>query len=375
MKESLKAGLILGLAATLVAPSFAQKKKSSDSYEFTNTLNLEATSIKNQEITGTCWSYSTASFLESEVMKATGKEVDLSEMYFVRLNYMRKAENYIRRQGATNFGEGSLSHDVIESMRMGGALPESLYGGNNYGTSMHNHGELEAVLKAMLDAYVNNPNGKLSNAWREAINGVLDAYLGEVPAEFEYEGETYTPETFANSLGIDLDNYVTVTSFMHHPYGQDFILEIPDNWSSGTYTNMQLEPMMTLMNKSLDAGHTVAWDADVSEKTWSTKHGIAIWPETEYRDMTKDEREDMFKSPVPEMEIEEGYRQAAYEDYSTTDDHLMHIIGRAVDQKGNKYYLVKNSWGTKRGIDGYFYISESYMRMKTIAFMINKTVM
>jgi len=351
---------------------FAQSKKEHKGYLFNDQFRLDVTEIRNQERTGTCWSFSTTSFVESELMRIHGREMDISEMYFVRHSYEEKAKNYVLRQGKAQFGEGGLNHDVWHTFTHYGAVPQSAYVGKNYESDQHIHGEMEAVLGHMLDGVVKNRNGKLSNAWLPAYQGALDAYMGEVPESFTWEGKSYTPESFAASLELDPAAYVTFTSFTHHPFYQPFVLEVPDNWSNGSYWNVPLDELIQVLDEALKSGYTVAWDADVSEKTWSTKDGIAIIPETDYADMEKEDRERLFKEIVPEKEVTQAYRQAEFENYRTTDDHLMHIVGKAYDQNETEYYIVKNSWGTKRGIEGYMYISVPYMQTKTLGLMVHK---
>lgn len=373
MKNS-KRLLTVVIASCVMLPfGFSQeKKKESNEYLFSNQIVLKATSIKNQENTGTCWSYCTTSFIESELIRMGKPAIDLSEMYNVRVNYQDKAMNYVLRQGRAQFGQGGLSHDVMSSIRSYGLVPEFAYPGNQYDTARHNHSEMAAILQSTVETVVTNPNKKLSTSWEIGYNGLLDAYMGEVPETFEYKGKSYNPLSFADYLGINPDDYVTFTSFTNAPFYAPYILQVPDNWANGSFYNLPLNEMMEVIDDALANGFTIAWDADVSERTWSRKLGIAIMPEVPYAQMTTEMKAKMFKEILPEMEATQEARQAMYMNYQTTDDHLMHIVGTAFDQNGNSYYLVKNSWGDHRANEGYVYVSKTYMAMKTIGIMIHK---
>lgn len=338
-------------------------------YQFTTLADIEATEIKSQDHTGTCWSFSTISFLESEIIRLKGKRIDLSEMYQVRNTYSKKAWNYVMRQGKTQFGEGALAHDVINSFREYGLAPQTAYTGLQPGETVYNHAEMVAVLESMLKTYVSNPGKSLSPQWKPAIESVLDAYLGEKPAQFNYEGVSYTPQSFLKMTGIRADDYITLTSFLHQPFYASFILNIPDNFSNGNFYNVPLDDFISILNTALQNGYTIAWDADVSEKTFSAKNGIAFIPETD-----SGKAEGLTK-PVPEKKITPEYRQQEFENYTTTDDHLMHITGMMKDQNGTVYYKVKNSWGTNPdhiGNNGYVRVSEAYLRLKTISILLHK---
>ena len=270
------------------------------------------------------------------------------------------------------FGPGSLSGDLLRTLAERGAVPESIYDGKFIGQSKHNHEEMDAVLTAMLDAVITNKGKRLSPAWRDAVEGVLDAYIGQIPESFEYKGKTYTPKTFAESLGIKTSDYVELTSFTHHPSGSTFALEIPDNWAHNQYRNVSLNELMGTLDNALAKGYTVAWDGDVSEKEFSRKEGIAILPLVDWDDKTEDEQKETCKKPEPEKEVTQAMRQEYFDNYTTTDDHLMHITGVANDQNGKRYYITKNSWGTKdRGHEGHVYMSEAYVRAKTIAILLH----
>ncbi|MCB0563503.1 MAG: aminopeptidase [Phaeodactylibacter sp.] len=330
-------------------------------YEFTIKNNIECTSVKNQQRTGTCWSFSTASFLESELMRLGKPEIDLSEMFMVRNIYLDKARNYVLRQGKANFSQGGLNHDVIRAFQMAGAVPESAYSGLLPGDEYYDHSEMEAAMKGMLDGLVGRK--KLSNRWPGAVDCILDNYMGEAPDTFTYQGKKYTPESFAKSLGIKADDYVTLTSFSHHPFYETFILEIPDNYSNGAYYNLPLDELQAIVDNALATGYTVAWDGDVSEKGFSAGQGLAVMPA---------DPEAVANQPVDELTVTQELRQEGYESYATTDDHLMHLTGLAVDQNGTKFYLTKNSWGEVSQYKGFLYMSDAYFRMKTVGIMVHK---
>jgi len=333
-------------------------------YEFKEQKTINCTEIKNQARTGTCWSFATASFIESELIQSGHKDLDLSEMFVVRNIYEDKAKNYILRQGKANFSQGSLSHDLIRIMSKNGVVPDEAYSGLLEEAKSHNHGEMEAGLKGFLDGILKRKS--LSKKWSIAFNKILDVYLGEKPQRFNYKGKSYTPESFASHLGLDAQNYVSLSSFTHHPFYEEFILEIPDNYSNGSFYNVPIEEMMSTIDNALEMGYSLAWDGDVSEKGFSAKEGIAVLPEDAAR-------EDLFSTLGKEKEVTQQSRQDAFESYSTTDDHLMHLIGWAKDQNGNKYYIIKNSWGEISPFKGYLYMSEAYVKMKTVAIMVNKS--
>lgn len=294
-------------------------------------------------------------------------------MFVVRQIYMDKATNYIRRQGKAQFSQGSLSHDVITTIRKHGAMPESAFDGLNNGDKVYNHSELSKVLKGMLDAMIKSSRGKLSNHWQAAIGAVLDVYLGEIPETFTYEGKEYTAKTFAAEvLEINPDDYIEITSYEHHPYYKPCVLEIPDNFSNGLYYNVPIKDMERITDNAVKMGYTVAWDCDVSEKGFSQKEGLAILPEKDWNEMTKEEKANAFKTPVKQKTVTQNMRQTTFDNYSTTDDHLMHITGIAKDAKGNSYYQVKNSWGERGKYKGYLYASKAYFQLKTVAVMVHK---
>ena len=340
-----------------------------ETYVFTDLIDLEATPVISQGRTGTCWSFSTSSFLESEVIRLTGKQVDLSEMYTVRNTYPAKADNYVMRQGKAQFSEGGLAHDVINSVANYGLVPLDAYTGLAPTEDRHNHAEMVNVVKAMLDTYIENPGRRLSRNWKPAINSMLDIYLGENLESFTYEGKTYTPQSFAQHLNVKPENYISLTSFTHLPFHKSSILNIPDNFSNGMFYNVPLDEFMTAIDSALEKGYTVTLDCDVSEVTFSSKQGVAVIPQD------KSAGKLAVLGPLPEMDIDQEYRQREFENYNTTDDHLMHITGKAKDQHGNLYYKVKNSWGTnpnRTTYDGHVYMSVPYVRLKAISVLLHK---
>lgn len=334
-------------------------------YEFKHDIDLANTPVKNQAQTGTCWSFATSSFIESELLRMDKGQHDLSEMYVVRNIYKDKAKNYLLRQGKANFSQGSLSHDLINIVKKGGLVPESVYSGLVEGEKAHNHSEMEAGMKGFLNGVLKSK--RLSKKWPHALDAILDVYMGDAPDSFQYEGKKYTPSSFAEHLAVDAADYVSLTSFTHHPFGSSFVLEIPDNYSNGSFHNVPLDKLISTIDKALKEGYTVAWDGDVSEKGFDAKKGIAILP-------AKPGRKDLFDTPGEEKKVTQEARQENFESFSTTDDHLMHLVGTAKDQKGNEYYIIKNSWGSISPFKGYLYMSKAYAAMKTVAIMVHKDV-
>lgn len=338
------------------------------SYIFTDLINLEATPVLSQGNTGTCWSFSTSSFLESEIERLTGEKVDLSEMYTVRNTYPAKAENYVMRQGKAQFSEGGLAHDVLNSVSRYGLVPIDAYTGLAPTENRHNHAEMVAILQAMLDTYIENPGRTLSKKWKPAVEAVLDTYLGEKHTQFSYNNKEYTPQSFAAAMDINPNNYISITSFTHAPFYESFILNIPDNFSNGSFYNLPLDEFIQSIDHALDNGFTVTLDCDVSELSFSSKHGVAVIP------AQSENKKLAVLGPEKEKEISQQYRQDQFENFNTTDDHLMHITGKAKDQNGTIYYKVKNSWGTDENrtkYDGYVYMSLAYMRLKSISVLMH----
>jgi bleomycin hydrolase len=293
-----------------------------------------------------------------------GEELDLSEMYFARYAYENKAERYLKFHGNNNFGQGGQAHDVMDVIREHGLVTEDAYHGINYDSKIHNHSELSSVLKGFLEGLLKSR--RPSQTWPEAYASILDTYLGEAPEKFEHSGTEVTPGQFLAATGIEVDDYIEVTSYSHAPFYEPVVLEVPDNWSHDPYYNIPLDDLMAIIDYSLDNGFTVCWDGDVSEKAFNHTKGIAAVPES-----VSDEL-DLSDGPVDEKSIDQEVRQLAFESFQSTDDHLMHIVGTAIDKNGTKYYLTKNSWGEKSNkFGGKLYMSTAYMRLHTVAVMIH----
>jgi len=365
---------------------FAQKDTTKvDSFKFTITKELKITPVKNQASSGTCWSFSTIGFFESELLRMGKPEVDLSEMFVVHHSYSDKADKYVRMNGTSNFGGGGSFYDVWYVMKNYGIVPDTQMPGLNYGEEKHKHGELDALTEAYVKVIVSNPNKKLSTAWKAGFDGILDAYLGKCPTEFSVDGKKYTPLAYEQSLGLNLDDYVSLTSFTHHPFYTQFAIEIPDNWRNSESYNLPLNELMQVFDNAIDKGYCVAWASDVSEKGF-TRNGVAVNPETKVANLPgtdqakwlnisqKDMEEKIYKvkGPQPEVKVTQEIRQQGFDNYQTTDDHGMVIFGIAKDQNGTKYYLVKNSWGTDSKYKGIWYASESFVMHKTIDILVHK---
>lgn len=386
MKKLAVAALLL--AFTLPAGAKGKNKKQADDegYVFTPVKELKITPVKNQNRSGTCWSYSGIAFLESELMRMGKPELDLSEMFVVSHSYKDKADKYVRLHGKTNFAGGGSFYDVLYVLKHYGAVPQNVMEGLNYGEEMNVHGELDALTKAYVDAVVRNPNGKLSPAWKAGFDGVVDAYLGKLPESFTYDGKQYTPQTFASELGLNADDYVSITSYTHQPFYRPFVLEIEDNWRLAPSYNVPLNEMMEIMHNAINNGYTIAWGSDVSEKGF-TRDGIAVVPDMEVLEtsgsdqdrwvgLSQKEKDEEFKKfiskPCKELEITQQMRQKGYDNYQTTDDHGMQIYGIARDQTGKEYFMVKNSWGTNNKYKGTWYASDAFVAYKTMNIVVHK---
>lgn len=348
-------------------------KSDSNKYVFTVVKNIENTSVKNQASSGTCWSYSTNSFLESEMIRLGKEPVDIAEIFTARCVYKDKADMYVRLHGGLSWGDGGSCHDVINVFAKYGALPQSVYSGLNYGTSKNKFGEFQGVLKGMLDAVVRNANGTLTPVWKTAFEKVMDVYLGEVPASFDWKGKTYTPRTFADQVvGIKPAEYIEFSSFNNYPFYTQVPLLVQDNWDFQKVVNVPINDITSIIDHAIANGYTIAWATDVSEKYFSWKNGVAFVPEKNWEDMEEAEQKSLFNGKAAEHVITQEMRQKAFDNYETTDDHGMHIVGSAKDQTGKDYYIVKNSWGEKNDYKGYLYVSKAYAQYKTTAFLVHK---
>ncbi|MBU6342047.1 MAG: aminopeptidase [Bacteroidetes bacterium] len=342
-------------------------------FSFKEVKQIAATAVKNQERTGTCWAFSTASFLESEVLRMGKGDQNLSEMYVVRHIYRQKCENYVRRQGHAQFGEGGLAHDLLNAVKMYGIVPESAYPGRKDPSMPLNHAQLVSTLKSRCDNFIKQGmEGTLSANWMQEIDQALDDFFGPVPQKFKVNDVAMDPITYRDFLGIRPDDYVSISSYTHHPFYQQFILEVPDNFSNGSFYNLPLSEMMRSLNFAIQQGFTVEWDADVSNKGFSPQYALAIEPEKDWKDKTQEETAAAFKWWEPERNITQEYRQQLFDRQISTDDHLMHITGMLDETHSGIYYQVKNSWGEISDLKGYVRVSEAYMRANTISFTLHK---
>jgi bleomycin hydrolase len=359
----------------LILTAFYGKSQPYDTtgYRFTFLKKLNATPVENQYKTNTCWSFSALSMLESELLRHGKGEYDFSEMFIVRNAYIEKAEKYVRMHGTISFGGGGALNDVPDIIREKGIVPETVYPGKKVDSANHIHTEMDEVLKDYIEGVIKNRDNKLSPVWQQGFCGILDSYLGVVPQSFDWNGKTGNAVMFASDLGLNMDDYILITSFMHHPFYDKFIVEVPDNWSWGEAYNVPVDELIEIIDYSLMNDYTLAWAADISEKGFSFSKGLAIVPEDDRAKTTNATRQEFaFGPPLKEKKITQEMRQESFDNYLTTDDHGMHITGIARDQDGNKFYYVKNSWGTDNLYQGYLFVSEQFVRYKTLTMLVNK---
>ncbi len=384
MKKQI-AAIILSTAITM--PALADENPDSTGFTFTDIELVKTTTVKDQNKSGTCWCFAGNSFFEDEILRTKGIETDLSEMFVVRHCYIDKARKFIRMNGTINFAQGGSILDIPYVWKKYGAMPEEAYNGLNYGEVKHNHYELADVLEGYLRGVLKNSNKRLSTAWEAGFEAILDAYLGKLPEQFEYNGKTYTARSFADEMGLNMDDYIPVTSWTHHPFYSQCAVEVPDNWLWGMYYNVPLDEMKAIADNSIHNGYSFVWAADVSEPAFKWYKGYALLPvpkgegNLEGSELDrwvtlsdKDREAEMyeFDGPVEEVNVTQESRQTGFDNYETTDDHGMTIVGIATDQEGNKYYKVKNSWDTNQIYKGYFYTSEPYFLAKTMNILVNK---
>ena len=371
------------LAAILSSSMYAQDN---DGYQFTTVKEVKISPVKNQNRTGTCWCFSGLGFLESELLRMGKGEYDLSEMFIVNHSYKDKADKYVRLHGYLNFAQGGSFGDVLYAAKHYGLVPESVMNGLNYGENIHVHGEMESAAANYLKAIIKNPNRKLSTAWKKGFDGIIDAYLGELPEKFTYNGKEYTPKSFAEELGLNIDDYVSLTSFTHHPFYSAFPIEVQDNWRWDLSYNLPIDELMQVFDNAINNGYSVAWASDVSEKGFS-RNGVAVAADIESMERSGSDQDrwlglsqtqkdqeikKMLEKPCQEIKVTQELRQEEYDNYKTTDDHGMLIYGIAKDQTGKKFYMVKNSWGTDSKYKGTWYASETFVAFKTMNIVVHK---
>ncbi len=361
-----------------------KKGKKEEGFVFTPVKEIAISAIKDQNRSSTCWSFSGIGLLEAELIRMGKGEVDFSEMFVVYHCMVERAELYVRMHGDATFSPGGSFYDVLSVMKRHGMVPQTAMPGIMYGEKLPVHNELDAVAKGYIDAIAKKNHNKLTPVWKQGLSAIYETYLGELPETFMVEGKEMTPKTYVESLELNADDYVSLTSFTHHPFYSQFVLEIPDNWRHSYSYNLPMEELMAVMKNAINTGYTFAWGADVSEVGFS-RNGVAVMPddakaaEMSGSDMAKwtgmspvDKREEYTRKPLPEMEITQEMRQEAFDNWETTDDHGMLIYGIAKDQNGKPYFMMKNSWGDEGKYKGLWYVSEAFVNYKTMNIMLHK---
>lgn len=374
--------ILPALLSTMILSASAHEKDTTG-FVFTTVKEIPVTSVKNQNRSSTCWCFSALGFLEAELLRRGKGEYDLSEMFVVHHTMTDRAVKYVRLHGDSSFSPGGSFEDVLYCMRTYGLVPQEVMPGILYGDSLPVHTELDAVAGAYVDAIAKGKLKKLSPVWKNGLTGIYDAYLGACPEKFVYKGKEYTPGTFVRSLGLNVGDYVSLTSFTHHPFYTEFAIEIQDNWRNALSWNLPQDELMAVIDNAITGGYTVAWGSDVSE-TGFTRNGIAVLPDMDRPDLTgsdmarwtglsaDDKRKEATSKPGPEKEVTPEMRQAGFDNWETTDDHGMLIYGIATDQNGKEYYMVKNSWGTNNKYKGVWYASKAFVAYKTINILVHK---
>ena len=375
--------VLIATLGLLSLNTVAQEPKKEEGFVFSTVKENPITSIKNQNRSSTCWSFSSLAFLESELLRQGKGEYDLSEMFVVHHTMADRAERYVRLHGDNSFSPGGSFYDVVYCMNNYGLVPQEAMNGIMYGDTLPVHNELDAVAEAYVNAIAKGKLTKLTPVWMNGLNAIYDTYLGKCPEKFSYKGKEYTPLTFAKSLGLNADDYVSLTSYTHHPFYKKFAIEIQDNWRNAESWNLPIDEFMTVIENAVNNGYTVAWGSDVSEDGF-TRDGIAVVPQMNRTDLTgsdmarwtgltmADKRKELTSKPMPEMEITQEMRQKAFNNWETTDDHGMLIYGMAKDQNGKEYFMVKNSWGTNNKYKGTWYASKAFVKYKTMNILVHK---
>ena len=375
--------VLIATLGLLSLNTVAQEPKKEEGFVFSTVKENPITSIKNQNRSSTCWSFSSLAFLESELLRQGKGEYDLSEMFVVHHTMADRAERYVRLHGDNSFSPGGSFYDVVYCMNNYGLVPQEAMNGIMYGDTLPVHNELDAVAEAYVNAIAKGKLTKLTPVWMNGLNAIYDTYLGKCPEKFSYKGKEYTPLTFAKSLGLNANDYVSLTSYTHHPFYKKFAIEIQDNWRNGESWNLPIDEFMTVIENAVNNGYTVAWGSDVSEDGF-TRDGIAVVPQMNRTDLTgsdmarwtgltmADKRKELTSKPMPEMEITQEMRQKSFNNWETTDDHGMLIYGMAKDQNGKEYYMVKNSWGTNNKYKGTWYASKAFVKYKTMNILVHK---
>ncbi|WP_426790145.1 C1 family peptidase [Sphingobacterium sp. WOUb80] len=340
-------------------------------FVFTELIRLKSTTVKNQGASNTCWSYTGNSFLESEMIRMGRDPVAISPLYTVRKAYLERARNYLRLHGGLKLNEGGQLHDVMQILRLHGAMPRAAYTGIKAGKSSSNFKGLRAVLNSTLSSMLKSR--ELKKSWEQDVEVLMDDYLGKVPVNFDYQGKSYTALSFADQvIGIDPDQYIHIASVTTAPYYKPFVFLIPDNWSFNQFYNLPMEELTAVIDRALIKGFTVACTVDISEPGFSWLYGIAYVPQKSVSDMTAEEKKTQFVRPQPERKVNAMERQNAFDAWQTTDDHALHIIGLVKDQNGKEYYVAKNSWGRGNAFQGFVYLTKEYVRYKSTALMLHK---
>ncbi len=388
MKKILTFALMVMVAVSAGAAKKKVSAKEKNKPVFTTIKENPITSIKDQNRSGTCWDYSTMSFFEAEILKATGKTYDLCESFVANKTYMERAIQVVRYHGDCQFAQGGSAEDVLSTLKNHGICPEDAmpFPGSLYGDSLNNFNEFFSLLEPYVAAVSKSNAPKLSSQWKVGLQGILDAYLGKCPEKFVYEGKEYTPKSFVQSLGINLDDYVTITSYTHHPFYTAFAVEVQDNWRFPLSYNLPMDEMMQVIDNAIQQGYTIAWGGDVSEEGF-TRKGLAYAIDTKKTEslagsdmarwlkLKKEQKTNLIDSlgcTVPEIVPTQQIRQERFDNWELTDDHGMLIYGVAKDQNGREYYMVKNSWGETGDYKGIWYMTKAFIAANTMDFMINK---